>query len=131
MLLEVYLKDIRKMYEDIKGSSIEKKYKSLLNGKMSYCLHNTSGKKLVIGKFYRCDCDCKEFHCYCKCGIAEKSERLYVSLPVVYAEEDYLTKMKEVGVNVLECDIESVKEDISRMYKGICLALNLGEIKIL
>lgn len=130
-LLEVYLKDIKKFYEDIKGSSIEKKYKSLLNGKMSCCLHNTSGKKSVIGKFYRFDCDCEEFHCYCKCSINEKSERLYVSLPVVYAEEDYLTKMKELSVDVLECDIIGVKEDISRMYKSVCLALNLREIKIL
>lgn len=131
MLLGIYLKDVKKLYEDIKGSSIEKKYKSLLNGKMSYCLHNTSGRKSVVGKFYRCDCDCEEFSCYCKCSVGEKSERLYVSLPVVYAEEDYIAKIKELGVNVLECDIESVKEDISRMYKGICLALNIREIKIL
>ena len=65
-ILDVYLQDIKKLYSDISGASLEKKYKSLLNGRLSNCLHNIKGQRSVIGMFYNCDCECEKFHCYCR-----------------------------------------------------------------
>lgn len=130
-ILDVYLQDIKKLYSDISGASLEKKYKSLLNGRLSNCLHNIKGQRSVIGMFYNCDCDCEKFHCYCKCQIGEKAERLYLSLPIVFSEEDYLQYLKKLRIQFEECSISSIKEDIRMLYKEVCLSLNLGEVKIL
>ena len=127
------LNDLGALYESVTGYTLERKFKSLLNGgKISRCFTaKESSTNDVTGKFYKEDCNCEEWGCTCKEHLDVKGDKIYAELPLFFEDDTFKRRLQSLGIEAWDCNIDLLKEEIQENYNNLCDLLNKPRIHII
>lgn len=131
--------DYEYLREISSGSSLEKRYKYILNGKLGTCFvnksniyKNTKGHK---GRFYKYDCDCTKCYLIHKFKLVEKAELLYLNLPMIVKKDINDRIAEKYDIKLQSNDYNSMLKLIYDFYKDMCIKISsmdkMGELNML
>lgn len=119
---------------DFKNKSLEKLCKEILDNANLRCLVNyNKADNSLVGKFYRCDCDCARKYCKLKCEdcLQLKAERLYTILPTFkVVDATHKNLLRSYGINTVKVSTESVRQNQQLLYDRLCIKFGAEGFKV-
>lgn len=127
------LNDLGAVYESVSGDTLERKFKSMLNGgKISRCFTSReSSTNIVTGKFYKEDCNCEEWGCSCREHLDVKGDKIYAELPLFFEDNTFKRRLQSLGLEAWSCNIDLLKEEIQKNYNNLCDLIGKPRIHII